>query len=95
MTEMQVRRTLESTALDLAGGNITAKAARDTAAFYYAMTALPRVLRAGAAKITCDSYMADSSRSLALQWCQAALLLAPDNVTYQKLVRLLKGDSQP
>ena len=92
---MQVRRTLESTALDLAAGNLTANAARDTADFYYAMTALPKVYRAAAAKIICDSYMSENARSRALQWCQAALVLAPDNTTYQKLVRLLKGESQP
>jgi len=95
VSEMQVRRTLESTALDLAAGNLTAKAARDTADYYYAMTALPKVYRAAAAKIICDSYMGENSRSRALQWCQAALVLAPDNTTYQKLVRLLKGESQP
>jgi eukaryotic-like serine/threonine-protein kinase len=95
VSEVQVRRTLESTALDLAAGTITAKAARDTAGFYYAMTALPKVYRAAAAKIVCDSYMSENARSTALQWCQGALILAPDNTTYQKLVRLLKGDSQP
>ena len=95
MNEMQVRRTLESTALDLAGGNITAKAARDTAGFYYAMQALPNVYRAAAAKIICDSYLAEKYRSQALQWCQAALILAPTNDTYKNLVRLLKGDSSP
>ena len=95
VSEMQVRRTLESTALDLAAGNLTANAARDTADFYYAMTALPKVYRAAAAKIICDSYMSENARSRALQWCQAALVLAPDNTTYQKLVRLLKGDLSP
>jgi hypothetical protein len=95
VSELQVRRTLESTALDLAAGNVPAKAARDTAEFYYMMPTLPNVYRAAAAKIICDSYMAENSRSRALTWCQRALLIAPDNTTYQKLVRLLKGDSQP
>jgi hypothetical protein len=90
-----VRRTLESTALDLAAGNVPAKAARDTAEFYYAMPTLPNVYRAAAAKIICDSYMVENSRSRALTWCQRALVIAPDNHTYQKLVRLLKGDSTP
>src|SRR5205809_3778377 len=73
LSEVQVRRTLESITLDLADSSITAKAARDTAAFYYAMPGLPKVYKAAAARIMCDSYLVEKSRYTAFQWCQRAL----------------------
>jgi len=93
--EIQVRRTLESVTLDLHEGRVTPKAARDTAAFYYAMPGLPKVYKAAAARIICDSYLNERSRYTALQWCQRALDLDSTNTTYQRLVRAFKGDSQP
>jgi len=95
VSEAQVRRTLESILLDLHEGRVTPSAARDTAEFYYAMTALPKVYRAAAARILCDSYLVDNRRSLALQWCQQASGLDPTNTTYPRLVRAIRGDSQP
>ena len=93
--EIQVRRTLESVTLDLHEGRVTPKAARDTAAFYYAMPGLPKDYKAAAARIICDSYLNERSRYTALQWCQRALDLDSTNTTYQRLVRAFKGDSQP
>src|SRR5205823_3439968 len=72
VSEAQVRRTLESVTLDLQEGKLTAKAARDTAEYYYATPALPKVYQAAAARIVCDSYLIEKRRSLALQWCQRA-----------------------
>jgi len=95
LSEVQVRRTLESITLDLADSSITAKAARDTAAFYYAMPGLPKVYKAAAARIMCDSYLVEKSRYTAFQGCQRALDLDPTNTMYQRLVRAFKGDSQP
>jgi len=59
------------------------------------MTELPKVYRAAAARIICDSYLNEKSRYTAFQWCQRALALDSTNTTYQRLVRAFKGDSQP
>ena len=95
VSEAQVRRTLESVTLDLQEGKLTAKAARDTAEYYYATPALPKVYQAAAARIVCDSYLIEKRRSLALQWCQRASDLDSTNTTYKRLVRAIRGDSQP